>query len=435
MLVEHAYNPIHRRYQYDPAGELVRTLDKLRGEIKYEYEANGQLHSRDTGSLVGSEEFRYDPAANRLDFNARQLEKVKDNRIKRWRDQEYRYDPWGNLIEKRSGHSKLQSFAYDCENRLVRAETLVNGKPESTGTYRYDSLGRRIAKTAEIEGATEQKHFLWQGLRMLREETPGQSILYLYEPGSYAPLARVDQAEGEEQKIYYFHNDQIGTPLELTDSQGEIVWQATYRSWGAIEQLAVHEVDQYLRFQGQYFDNETGLHYNTFRYYDAENGRFVTQDPIALLGGVNLYQYAPNPCVWIDPWGWAYKGVDFTGSPDLFPVSGNQKNIVTITMQGSRGRDFTQAFKEAGIKSSNPAVDDYTWHHVDDFDPNTGKTTMQLVKTSAHEATFPHGGSVSQFEKHFGLRSGEYGKSEAIAISQDKGWLKGRAPKANAATC
>ncbi len=77
LLVEHAYNPIHRRYQYDPSGELVRTLDKLRGEIKYEYEANGQLHSRDTGSLVGSEEFRYDPAANRLDFNARQLEKVR----------------------------------------------------------------------------------------------------------------------------------------------------------------------------------------------------------------------------------------------------------------------------------------------------------------------------------------------------------------------
>ncbi|VVP52913.1 hypothetical protein PS854_05446 [Pseudomonas fluorescens] len=58
LLVEHAYNPIHRRHQYDPAGELTRTLDKLRGEIKYEYEANGQLHSRDTGKLVDSEEFR-----------------------------------------------------------------------------------------------------------------------------------------------------------------------------------------------------------------------------------------------------------------------------------------------------------------------------------------------------------------------------------------
>jgi len=304
LLVEHAYNPIHRRYQYDPAGELVRTLDKLRGEIKYEYEPNGQLLSRDTGSLVGSEEFRYDPAANRLDFNARQFDKVKDNRIQQWRDQEYRYDPWGNLIEKRSGHSKLQSFSYDCENRLLRAETLVNGKLESTGEYRYDSLGRRIAKQAEINGVVEQKRFLWQGLRMLREETPGQSIVYLYEPGSYAPLARVDQAEGEAQKVYYFHTDQIGTPLELTNSEGEIVWQATYRSWGEIENLAINELEQNLRFQGQYADSETGLHYNTFRYYDPQIGRFCTQDPIGLNGGFNLYQYVPNPLSWVDPWGW-----------------------------------------------------------------------------------------------------------------------------------
>ncbi len=304
LLVEHAYNPIHRRYQYDPAGELVRTLDRLRGEIKYEYEANGQLRSRDTGSLVGSEEFRYDAAANRLDFNARQFDKVKDNRIKQWRDQEYRYDPWGNLIEKRSGHSKLQNFSYDCENRLVRAETLVNGKLESRGEYRYDSLGRRVAKQAEINGEVEQKRFLWQGLRMLREETPGQSILYLYEPGSYVPLARVDQAEGEEQKVYYFHTDQIGTPLELTDSNGKMVWQATYRSWGAVEHLTVNEVKQNLRFQGQYFDDETGLHYNTFRFFDCEIGRFLSQDPIGLAGGINIYSYTINPVQEIDPLGW-----------------------------------------------------------------------------------------------------------------------------------
>ncbi|WP_313318754.1 RHS repeat-associated core domain-containing protein, partial [Pseudomonas sp.] len=309
LLVEHAYNPIHRRYQYDPAGELVRTLDKLRGEIKYEYEANGQLRSRDTGSLVGSEEFRYDPAANRLDFNARQFDKVRDNRIKQWRDHEYRYDPWGNLIEKRSGHSKLQTFAYDCENRLVRAETLINGKLESTGQYRYDSLGRRVAKQAEINGEVEQKRFLWQGLRMLREETPGQNIVYLYEPGSYAPLARVDQVEGEEQSVYYFHTDQIGTPLELTDSDGQIVWQATYRSWGEIEQLTVNKVMQNIRFQGQYLDSETELHYNTFRYFDPEVGRFITQDPIGLSGGRNLYSYAPNSIGWIDPLGWCSKAL------------------------------------------------------------------------------------------------------------------------------
>jgi RHS repeat-associated protein len=305
LLVEHGYNLIHRRYEYDPAGELTRTLDKLRGEIKYEYEANGQLHSRETGRIADSEEFRYDAAANRLNFNTSQFDQVKDNRIKRWRDQEYAYDAWGNLIEKRVGITTLQSFSYDCENRLVRAETLVDGKLQSTGSYRYDSLGRRVGKTSEINGQTEHKHFLWQGLRMLREETPWQSSLYMYEPGSYAPLARVDQNEGEAaQKVYYFHTDQIGTPLEMTDVEGSIVWQATYKAWGEVETFAVNEVEQNLRFQGQYFDDETGLHYNTFRYYDPGVGRFITQDPIGLAGGINTYLYTINPGQEIDPLGW-----------------------------------------------------------------------------------------------------------------------------------
>ncbi|RMP77792.1 hypothetical protein ALQ15_200031 [Pseudomonas syringae pv. actinidiae] len=128
----------------------------------------------------------------------------------------------------------------------------------------------------EIKGHTDHKSFLWQGLPMLREENPGQSSLYLYEPGSYAPRARVDEKEGEaENKVYYFHTDQIGTPLEITDAEAQIVWQAKYRAWGSVEKLVVNEVEQNLRFQGQYFDVETGLHYNTFRYYDPEIGKSV----------------------------------------------------------------------------------------------------------------------------------------------------------------
>ena len=97
-------------------------------------------------------------------------------------------------------------------------------------------------------------------------------------------------------------------------------------------------------------------------------------------------------------------------------------------MQGARGRDFTQAFLEAGISKSEARG--YTWHHLNDFDPVTGKTTMQLVTTSAHEATFPHAGSVAQFEQHFGLPSGSYGSADAVSISHSKGWLSGRVPKA-----
>ncbi|MFO3713032.1 RHS repeat-associated core domain-containing protein, partial [Pseudomonas amygdali pv. tabaci] len=297
---------IHRRYEYDPAGELSRTLDKLRGETQYEYEANGQLLARNTGRVVDGEEFRYDAAANRLNFNTSRFDHVKDNRLRQWANHEYKYDAWGNLIEKVVGIVRWQTFTYDCENRLVKTETMADTQVESTSSYQYDSLGRRVAKQSDIKGHTDHKRFLWQGLRMLREESPGQSSLYIYEPGSYAPLARVDEKEGEvENKVYYFHTDQIGTPLEMTDAEGQIVWQAKYRAWGAVEKLVVNEVEQNLRFQGQYFDVETGLHYNTFRYYDPEIGRFITQDPIGLDGGYNLYQYNLNPIRWIDVTGLA----------------------------------------------------------------------------------------------------------------------------------
>ncbi|WP_417903536.1 RHS repeat-associated core domain-containing protein [Chania multitudinisentens] len=58
-----------------------------------------------------------------------------------------------------------------------------------------------------------------------------------------------------------------------------------------------------MRFQGQYYDQESGLHYNRYRYYDPHTAAFISQDPIGLLGGINLYQYAPNPLSWIDPLG------------------------------------------------------------------------------------------------------------------------------------
>ncbi|KPW96403.1 Rhs family protein [Pseudomonas syringae pv. castaneae] len=284
--VEHAYNPLHRRYEYDPAGELSRTLDKLRGEVTYEYEANSRLLEHNPEKRFEGEEFRYDAAGNRLNFNTNRFDRVKDNRLKQWSNHEYKYDAWGNLVEKIVGIVRWQTFTYDSENRLVKTETMANSQVESTSSYQYDSLGRRIGKQWEIKGQKDHRLFLWQGLRLLREESPEQSSLYLYEPGSYAPLARVDEKEGEaENKVYYFHTDQIGTPLEMTDAEGQIVWQAKYRPRGAIEKLVVNEVEQNLRFQGQYFDVETGLHYNTFRYYDPEIGRFITQDPIGLSGG------------------------------------------------------------------------------------------------------------------------------------------------------
>ncbi|MBH2079845.1 MAG: RHS domain-containing protein, partial [Pseudomonadales bacterium] len=137
---------------------------------------------------------------------------------------------------------------------------------------------------------------------------------------------------------YYFHTDQIGTPLEMTDREGQVVWQATYKAWGAVERLDVNVVEQNLRFQGQYFDDETGLHYNTFRYYDPEVGRFTTQDPIGLEGGSNLYRYAPSPIGWVDPEGLSC-GTDakvLRKNLGPSPVGGGQYDAHHIIMSNSK---------------------------------------------------------------------------------------------------
>ncbi|EDT2963562.1 hypothetical protein EL09_23950 [Salmonella enterica subsp. enterica] len=102
----------------------------------------------------------------------------------------------------------------------------------------------------------------------------------------------------------YLDSWQYGAPEELTDSDGEIVWETGYQVWGNTIQEKDHGgVEQNLRYQGQYLDRETGLHYNIHRYFDPDVGRFTTTDPISIRGGLNLYRYAPNPFNWIDPLG------------------------------------------------------------------------------------------------------------------------------------
>ncbi len=121
---------------------------------------------------------------------------------------------------------------------------------------------------------------------------------YLFEPDSFTPVAFVQNDE-----IYHYHTDHLGTPQDITNAQGNIVWSARYRAYGNLALADVEEVENNLRFQGQYFDEETGLHYNRFRYYDPNCGRFINQDPIGLMGGLNCYQYVPNPVQWVDPFG------------------------------------------------------------------------------------------------------------------------------------
>ncbi|VAW62671.1 Rhs-family protein [hydrothermal vent metagenome] len=77
----------------------------------------------------------------------------------------------------------------------------------------------------------------------------------------------------------------------------------SFKAYGNLAVAYKNQIENNLRFQGQYFDSETGLHYNRFRYYDPNCGRFINQDPIGLAGGNNNYLYVPNPTGWVDPFG------------------------------------------------------------------------------------------------------------------------------------
>ncbi len=95
------------------------------------------------------------------------------------------------------------------------------------------------------------------------------------------------------EALYYYHNDHLGTPQILTNDSGAVSWKAAYAAFGEAE-IQVEAVENLFRFPGQYYDPETGLHYNWNRYYDPKTGRYLTPDPIGLEGGINLFLYGTN---------------------------------------------------------------------------------------------------------------------------------------------
>ena len=234
---------------------------------------------------------------------------VRDNLVRVYEDKRYFYDGHGRLIQKLSGKHTAQTFAWDEESRLIA--TITTRRPSSehattqTTRYTYDAIGRRVGKHDNF-GSTV---FIWEGMRLIEERRGSAAISYVYEPGSYVPLARLD-AEGERTEqgglgttqdaqqlktsktiapsadqisargqkhqnhpnsrqaandtqedrywqalnlkgtvqktgtdgpsastklceVYYFHTDQVGLPEELSNAQGQIIWQAQYKTWGS----------------------------------------------------------------------------------------------------------------------------------------------------------------------------------------------------------
>jgi len=135
-------------------------------------------------------------------------------------------------------------------------------------------------------------------------------FVYVYEHESQVPLAQIEvsnglaHTQGRQSTVRYYHTDQFGVPHELTDRDGKVQWRARYHAWGNTRSVMSDDVDhlraggslvhQPLRLMGHYFDHETGLHNDQYRYYDPDAGRFMTQASSGLADGGNPYQYRPR---------------------------------------------------------------------------------------------------------------------------------------------
>ncbi|TWR82895.1 RHS repeat-associated core domain-containing protein, partial [Pseudomonas saxonica] len=268
-----------RSYQYDANSNLRLLTDSRKGQKSYAYDPLDRL-TEVVGNANNVEHFAHDPAGNLLaqSYNGqgRSYGKIKGNRLLMQGDCHFDYDAYGNLLRERRGAGQrlVRHYRYDSQHRLIGI-TLPDG---SDVAYRYDAFGRRIAK--DMDGKTTQ--FLWQGDRLIAENIYQKGVKgwplyrsYVYEPGTFKPMALL-KGHGTTNEVYYYQLDHLGTPQELTDSGGKIVWSAYYRAYGNIVKFDINEISNPLRFQGQYYDEESGLHYNRHRYYNPNTGRYLT---------------------------------------------------------------------------------------------------------------------------------------------------------------
>ena len=320
---------LDKSYTWGDNLRLLRTFDTINGgSVRYDYDTFGSLSGAVYGD--GSRQWRnpdamgnvYD-SPDRTDRSYGRGGQLREDR--KWR---YYYDSHGNLVLKtmrrmeplRNVEARDEFFvwqngdyAYTWQgNGMLRSVTRPDGK---TITFKYDALGRRIEKV--FDGRVYR--YLWDGDVILHEwdyaeadrpntvvtetgevtldrpEPVENLITWVYDSDSYVPTAKI-----VGDKHYSIVSDYIGRPVQAYDDNGNIVWQADYDIYGNLRNL--HGSRRFIPFRqlGQYEDEETGLYYNRFRYYDPNTGTYISQDPISILGGVNTFAYVFDCNIGID---------------------------------------------------------------------------------------------------------------------------------------
>jgi RHS repeat-associated protein len=305
-----------RSFTYDGLDRLDTAISSgiWGGTLDWDYDGVGNRVKEIGGSLTTN--YNYFTGTNKLQSLTGALGKT------------FTFDSNGNTDTEDGG----RDFVYDQNQRLIR----VNDGSATKGEYTYNGNGQRVKKVAS--GATTIFHYSQSGQIIAESEISGNiSAEYVYLNGQ--PLAKIEGGNS-----YYYHNDHLATPQKMTDASGVVVWSADYKPFGEAT-VTVSTITNNLRFPGQYFDTETGNHYNYFRDYNPVIGRYIEADPLGIEEGVNhLYLYVQNnPAKFMDPYGNAISV--FTRSLDWKKKSGSYLHCVLIVEDKCNGTKQTWDFQ------------------------------------------------------------------------------------------
>ncbi|MEU9010992.1 putative T7SS-secreted protein [Streptomyces sp. NPDC048479] len=305
-----------RAYTYRADGNLIGIDDQLAGSRHFDLDAAGRVTA--IHATGWTEQYAYDEAGNQTEATwptshpgqeATGPRSYIGTTITRAGNVRYEHDAQGRIVLRQktrlSRKPDTWRYEWDAEDRL--ASVII---PDGTHwRYQYDPLGRRTAKqrfAANGQAIVEQVDFVWDGTNLCEQTTtsvvlPNPVTLTWVHEG-LRPIAQteritlVDAPQVEiDQRFFSIVTDLVGSPTELIDEQGEIAWHSRTTLWGNTTWASSSKSYTPLRFPGQYFDPETGLHYNHRRYYDPESARYLSVDPLGLAPAPNPTTYVHNP--------------------------------------------------------------------------------------------------------------------------------------------
>ncbi|MDR6412606.1 RHS repeat-associated core domain-containing protein [Paraburkholderia terricola] len=346
------------RFQYDPVGRVTAHLDPAGQLHRHLYDPAGDLlktHIRERRTADAVDAAQADTWVREGEYDGSYYAYDRAGNLIR------KHGPTQDLTLYWDAEGQL------AETVAVWPVAATSGGASThiSAQYEYDAFQRRVRKIVHVEAPSEAgqgrasrvSHFFWDGNTLVGEYAScdggssdamvsgaryglraeqfvepdrdqfvegtrfalGRACEWVYYPKTFRPLAAVYSGLADDgvslqtvgvgrlmtssEMVYFYQNDPNGTPIRMHDVNGTVVWDAHYSPTGGVGRIERRRIEQPIRLQGQYFDEESDLHYNRHRYFDARSGQFISADPIRLAGGANIYRYAPNAVTWADPLG------------------------------------------------------------------------------------------------------------------------------------